>query len=124
MKVGIENLPLAQLLAFPGLRLLDLHDHLTALKNLRCLFDDRGPGAAVTLIVGADAEPCVGFDPDLVSASHQFLGALGRQSDAVFAVLRFARAADQHQTFSSAPPVTRARRGGQSAAPDQNSTPR
>src|SRR5690606_19790782 len=85
-----------------GLRLLDLHHHLAAEEDRFGAVDDLGAGGTVLVVVGADAEPGTGLDPDRVAALDQLLDALGRQPDAVFLVLDLARAADQH---GLSPPV-------------------
>ena len=96
VQIGVENLPFAQLRPLVRLRLLDLHHHLALGEDSVGRVDDLGSRRPVLRIVRPDADAGAAFDPHLVPVLDEFLGRLGRQPDAVFLVLDFARAADQH----------------------------
>ncbi len=96
MEIGIEDLPLAQHGALVCLRLLDLDDHFGALEDFRGGFDDLGALRAVIVVACADAFAGAGFDQHLMAVNDQLARAFGRQANAIFVVLDFLRAADQH----------------------------
>src|SRR5690606_11258699 len=94
--VGVEDLALAKLRALVRLGLLDLHHHPAFGKDPVGRLDDLRTRRAVLLVVSADAAARAALDQDRVAVPDQLLAALGRQSDAIFLVLDFAGAADQH----------------------------
>ena len=96
MQVGVEDLVVAQLHPFAGLRLLDLDDHVGAGEDVFGGLDDLRAGGAVGVVVGADAGAGARLDEHLMAMRDVFADGARRQADAVFVVLDFLRAADAH----------------------------
>ena len=96
VQIGVEDLAVAQLHPFAGLRLLDLDDHVRLGEHLLGGPGDLGAGGAIGIVVGADAGARAGLDQHLVAVRDIFAHRAGRQADAVFVVLDFLRATDAH----------------------------
>ena len=107
VEIGVEDLVVAQLHPFVGLRLLDLDDHVRLGEHLFGGLGDRGAGRAVGVVVGADAGAGAGLDQHLMAVRDIFADRTRRQPDAVLVVLDFLRAADAHGHSSSIPAIVR-----------------
>ena len=96
MEVGIEDLSFAQLLALDRLRFLDLHHHFALSENRIGAVDDLRARRHILLVGCVYAAAGLGFDPHLVTLHDELFHALRRQADAIFVVLDFLGAADEH----------------------------
>ena len=101
VEIGVEDLAVAQLHPFVGLRLLDLDDHVGLGEHFRGGLGDRRAGGAIGVVVGADAGAGAGLDQHLMAVRDIFADRRRRQADAVFVVLDFLGAADAHLSISS-----------------------
>ena len=96
MEIGVEDLAVAQLHPFVGLRLLDFDDHVRLGEHVLGGLGDFGACGAVGVVVGADAGAGAGLDQHLMAVGDIFAYRARRQADAVFVVLDFPGAADAH----------------------------
>ena len=96
VQVGIKRLTSAQALALDGLGFLDLH-HDVGAGEQRLDVGQAGPGGGIGLVRGTDAFAGSGLDQDLMAVGHQFRHAFRGQADAIFVVLDFLGAADDHR---------------------------
>jgi hypothetical protein len=96
VEVGEEHLPLAQALAFDGLRFLDLHDHLGFGKDLLGGVENQAANGAVMVIGEASTHARPGFDQDLMAIDDGLASGVGRDTDAEFLRLYLFRATDLH----------------------------
>ena len=103
MQIGEEDLALAQLDPFAGLRLLDLHDHVAGRKDLGRGVGDDGAGLAVGLVGRPDAGARIGLDDDAVAGRDILADSAGGEADAVFVDLDFLGNSDAHRW----PPVSK-----------------
>ena len=72
VEIGVEDLAVAQLHPFGGLRLLDLDDHVRLGEHVLGRPGDRGAGGAIGVVVGADAGAGAGLDQHLVAVRDIF----------------------------------------------------
>ncbi|GEM_PF-2749373 len=107
MEISVEKLAFAKLRPFGGLWLLDLHDHVALLKNVFCRSGNFRTSGDVAGIIGTDTGTCLCFNPDFVAMGHIFTNRGGGQSDTIFMVLDFLRAADTHKRSSHFLPTCR-----------------
>ena len=98
MQIGEENLALAQLDPFAGLRLLDLHDHVGAGKDLGSAVGDDGARLAIGLVGGADACTRVGLDDDTVAGGDILTNGARGEADAIFVNFDFLWHSDAHRS--------------------------
>ena len=96
MQVCEQDLAVAQHLALDRLRLLHLDDHVGCGEHLGRRRDDPRTGAAVRVVVHADALPRVVLDDDLVAVLHRFAHAARHETDAVLEHLDFLGDTDAH----------------------------
>ena len=69
MKIGVEDLPLAQLRPFLWLRLLDLDDHVRPFEDLAGRADDPGAGSHIGAVVCADPGAGLRLDQHLMACA-------------------------------------------------------
>ena len=100
MQVGVEDLTVAELRPFGGLRFLDLHHHVGLLEDIRGGGNDLRAGGAVGIVISADAGAGLGFDDDVVAMRHIFANSTRRQTDPIFVILDFLRTTDTHARSS------------------------
>ena len=96
VQVGEQHLALAQHAALDGLRLLDLDDQFGTGEHLGRGRDNARAGAAIGLVVHADALPGVVLDDHLVAMVDRLAHARRRQSHSVLQYLDFLRHTDAH----------------------------
>jgi hypothetical protein len=96
VKVGEEDLPLAQLLPLDRLRLLDLDDQLGAGEHLVGARNDAPTRRGVGRVAGADAGAGPGLHENLVSAGDVLAHRHRREADAMLLDLDLLRYADTH----------------------------
>src|ERR1700692_3094535 len=97
MKIGEEDLAIAQLRPFAGLGFLDLHDHVGGGKNFGRGAGDDGAGFAVDVVGCSDAFTRVGLDGDAVARSDIFSHGTGGEADAIFVDFDFLWNSDAHR---------------------------
>ncbi len=96
MQIGEEHLSRPKLLALGGERLLDLHHHFGAGKNLDGVFDDRRAGLDIFGVRKTRAYSRRRFDQNLMAVVNEFGDRRRRQTDAKLIVLDFLGNPDQH----------------------------
>ena len=101
MQIGEEELALAQHLAFDGLRLLHLHDHIGLGEDIGRRLGDGSTRALIGMVVEADARPGMGLDHDLMAIVDQLPHARRHQADAILVSLDLLWHADQHDHLPS-----------------------
>ena len=80
---GEQDLAYAQHADFPGLRFLDLHDHVGLGKDFSRIGGDPRAGGDVVGIVHADSMGGAGLDDHLLARADQVAHRADRQADAV-----------------------------------------
>ena len=100
VQVGVEDLAVAQLHPFVGLRLLDLDDHVRLGEHVLGGPGDRCACSTVGVVVGADTGAGARLDQNLMAVGGVFADGARRQADAIFVVLDFLGAADAHLAIS------------------------
>jgi hypothetical protein len=83
VEIGEDDLALPDQRVFDGLRLLDMHDHLSPLVDLLRGFDHLRTCVDVSLVVKSAAEPCVLLHQQLMTMSFHDLYPRGRHRDAI-----------------------------------------
>jgi len=96
MEIGEQHLLLPQHLAFGGLRLLHLDDHLGLGEDLGGVLGDRRAGRFVDRVGDADAGSGAGLNENLVPMGDGLADAGRDHADAVFVDLDFLGHADLH----------------------------
>ena len=72
MKIGEKNLAFAQHRPLDRLRLLDLDDHLGALKDILGACGDLRTGTPIVFVTGTDAGARIGLDQHFVAMRYHF----------------------------------------------------
>ncbi len=96
MEIGEQHLPLAQLLALGGKRLLHLHDQFSSGEHGVGIRDDRRAGGGIVGIRDARAQSRAGFDEDVVPVVDEFGNGRRHEPHAVLVVLDLLRHSDAH----------------------------
>ena len=96
MQIGEQDLPVAQTLAFNGLRFLDLDDHVRRRKNLFRRGDDLCADSQVIGVGKSGTGAGIGLDHHRMAVGHRLARGIGGDADAVFLRLDLFRATDLH----------------------------
>ena len=104
MQIGEQDLSFAQPCTFDGLGFLDLYHHVGAREDRLRGGHDLGTCGKIGRVVKARAQPCAGFDDDIM-AMRDGLAHGGRcQTDTKFLWFDFLGATDQHGKLLSSLP--------------------
>jgi hypothetical protein len=96
VEVGEKNLAGAQHFALSRLRLLNLNDHIGAVKNILCEINDFGPRLLILRVVKANRLPAIELDHDLMAILHQLLNTPWGEANSVLVIFYFLGDANQH----------------------------
>ena len=96
MKICIKQLTFTKLRPFGRLRLFDFYDHVRLLEDFFGSLDDLCACCLIGSVVGAYSNASSGLDDDLMAMGDIFAYGPRSETDAIFMVFDFLRAACAH----------------------------